>query len=422
MTDSKIVLTDEQQSAISMMQNNRVGILTGGPGTGKTTTIKEILAWARGQNLSIILCAPTGKAAKRMTETTGEYAATIHSTLEAFMGEAGFEFARTRGNPLKADLIVVDEMSMVTSNLMADLLRGVSDWTKVLFVGDQGQLPSVGPGAVLRDMLASQVVPEVRLTIIHRNSGEIVNACHAINQGKLFDAPERLDPDLGFNYRHVEADTPEHIHKIIEVLVTDRMPKRGYHPVWDVQVISPTNSRTLLSCDGINELLQRLLNPIEATVKASDGDQIAEKFRLNDKVIQIKNTRTDTGYIVNGDIGQIIDYPGKGKMTVHFFDPDREVELPKSDKANDLLLAYCVTCHRMQGSEAPVIIIPVHKSFGFFVNRSWIYTAISRAKQICITVGQFRAIETAIGRQDAVVRKTMLKEKLIEQTIMNAEI
>jgi exodeoxyribonuclease V alpha subunit len=415
----EIQLTDEQQSAIGMMQNNKVGILTGGPGTGKTTTIKEILAWSQKEGLSTVLCAPTGKAAKRMSETTGKEAATIHRTLGARMGASGFEFTVNEENPMWADLVVIDELSMVTNNLMADLLRGVDKRrTKLLFVGDHGQLPSVGPGAVLRDLLAADCLPHVELTKIHRNSGEIVKACHAINKGQVFDPPEQLDPEQGFNYRHIEADTPEHIREIIKVLVKDRMPARGYDPVWDVQMISPTNSRTVLSCDGLNDVLQEMLNPLPNVLDETQG---ADKFRLNDKIIQTKNRSVDEDYIVNGDIGEIIEYPqNTGQMTVRFFDPERIVKLPK--QANDLLRAYCITCHRMQGSEAPVIIIPVHKVFGYFVNRSWIYTAISRAKEICITVGQFRAVRHAIHREDAVVRKTMLKEKLIEQTIMNAEI
>ena len=181
-----IQLTNEQLSAVKMMQDNKIGVLTGGPGTGKTTTIKEILVWANREKYCTSLCAPTGKAAKRMSETTGELAETIHRTLGAQMGPNGFEFSANETNPLFANLLVVDELSMVTNNLMADLLRAVNiSRTKVLLVGDHGQLPSVGPGAVLRDILASKCLPHVELTKIHRNSGEIVKACHAINRGEI---------------------------------------------------------------------------------------------------------------------------------------------------------------------------------------------------------------------------------------------
>ena len=316
-----------------------------------------------------------------------------------------FSFSCNEDHPLRYELVIVDECSMVPNRLMADLLRAIDpDQTKVLLVGDQGQLPSVGAGAVLRDILASGVVPHVELTQIHRNSGDIVKACHRILRGESYAPSEKLDPEAGLNLRHIEATHPEEIRDAIVEIVSKRMPARGYDPVWDVQVISPVNSRTVLSCEGLNQVLQSALNPMPPVAEGSP-------FRINDKVIQTKNQTIDNEYVVNGDMGKIINEAG-ARMEVQFFNPDRLVKIPR--KGNNLLLAYCITCHRMQGSEAPVVIIPVHKSFGFFVNRSWIYTAISRAKDICITVGQFEAIAQAIGRQDAVVRKTMLKEKLQE--------
>lgn len=410
---SEIQLTDEQLSAVEMVKNNPLSILTGGPGTGKTTTVKEILHWAGKKGLGIAQAAPTGKAAKRMMEATGYSAMTIHSLLGAMMEDGEFFFVHNEGNQLRCDFLVVDELSMVTNNLMSDLLRAINEkLTKVLFVGDQGQLPSVGAGAVLRDMLASRCIPHVELTKIHRNSGAIVKACHKIHRGEFYSPSAKLDVENGFNLRHVETSSPTSIQDVVQKIVT-KMEAREFDPIWDVQVISPTNSRSVLSCDGMNEVLQNQLNPLP------EGEKQPENmiFRKNDKVIQIKNTRLDDAYgtptfLVNGDMGQIIDMnDSRNKMTVKFFDPERIVHLSK--KRNDLLLAYCVTCHRMQGSEAPVVIIPVHKLYQYFVTRSWIYTAISRAKVMCFTVGQFGAIETAINKNDAEHRVTRLKESML---------
>jgi len=424
MNNQNIKLTDEQLSAVEMVKNNYVSILTGGPGTGKTTTIKEILTWAQSKKMSVIQCAPTGKAAKRMEEATNYPSSTIHKALGATMEKGKFVFFYGETCPLLTDLIIVDEVSMVTNNLMASLLRAIDKRTKILFVGDQGQLPSVGVGAVLRDFLDSGVVPHIQLTKIHRNSGDIVKVCHAIQKGEKPVASSELDIKSGKNFRHIEASTPE---KIIDIIcqVVMKMKDRGYDPVWDVQVISPTNVKTNLSCENLNSVLQGLLNPKGKAVDSGDdkngnkngskngnGKDYKNIFRIKDKVIQTKNEQMNEGYIVNGDLGFIKSFE-KTNMKVNFLWPDREVAIPQ--KKNDLLLAYCITCHRMQGSEAPVVIIPVHKCFGNFVTRSWIYTAISRAKDICFTVGQFRAVEQAAKRIDMDLRLTMLREKLQER-------
>ena len=417
MVATKIELTDQQKLAIEMVKYNRISILTGGPGTGKTTTIKEILAWAEGAKLKIIQCAPTGKAAKRMEEATGFASATIHRTLSAQMDNGEFIFGYNEKCPILCDFIVIDEVSMVNNSLMASLMKAIDPArTRVLIVGDQGQLPSVGAGAVLRDLLLAGV-PHIELTEIHRNSGEIVKACHAIAGGQVYEPSEILDPESGANLRHIEIDTPEKIHEVICKIVSERMPARGFDPVWDVQVISPVNSRTILSCDGLNKMLQDELNPLKTG--QAKGDFL---FREKDKVINIKNQGLEDiekfpTYLVNGDMGAVISVnQGNGKkIEVRFLDPDRHVLLSK--KKNDLLLAYACTCHRLQGSEAPVIIIPVHKTLSWFCNRNWIYTAISRAKTICITIGQFRAIEAAINRKESMERKTMLRQKLSQKKL-----
>lgn len=396
-----IELTTEQQSAVTMVQNNRISICVGGPGTGKTTVTKEIVKQAMCNHQSVSLCAPSGKAARRLSEATGQEASTIHRLLGAQMENGDFVFSHGESMPLKCDLLICDETSMVANDLMADLLRAVNaNKTSILFVGDQDQLPSIGPGSVLRDFLASKAIPHTELTVIHRNSGDIVRSCHQIKQGQTYTPSGTLTPETGQNLRHIEIKRPQDILGTIKALVCDRLPQRGYNPIWDIQVISPTNTRTAMSCGAINKVLQAELNPnpeIDGTI-----------FRMGDKIINTKNKTYDDGYIVNGDIGQVLDINGK-YLTIKFFDPDRIVEISKTD--NHLLLAYSITCHRFQGSEAPVIIIPVHSAFTFFLNRPWIYTAISRARDICITVGEFGAINHAIGRP-ANERNTKLKELL----------
>lgn len=411
----QIILTEKQQSAVEVVKTNPVSILTGGPGTGKTTTCKAVLRWAQDEGLSVGCCAPSGKAAKRFEEAVGFPASTIHRLLAAQMVNGSFQFAHNEEYPLRYELVIVDEASMVSNDLMADLLRAIKLGTKLLLVGDQEQLPSVGAGAVLRDLLASKKIPHVELTEIHRNAGDIVKASHRIKQGLPYAPSPQLDPANGLNLRHIERRDPAGILGTIQEIVVNRMSARGFDPIWDVQVISPTNKRTILSCKSINGMLQQLLNP-------NVEDQQKSPFFPGDKVIQTKNTRVQSSieiggqemeideYVVNGDLGQILAVDEF--LQVNFLYPDRKAKLSK--KENHLLLAYCITCHRMQGSEAPVVIIPVHKSFNFFMNRPWIYTAISRAQFLCITVGQFEAIEAAIKKSAAEMRVTRLKERMIE--------
>jgi len=414
-----MILTDQQLSAVEMVKKNSVSILTGGPGCGKTTTALEIIKWAESEDLKIIQACPTGKAAKRLIESTDRYASTIHSMLGCTFENGQFGFIHGKDNPLPADLIVLDEISMITVDLMARVLEAVDiKRTKLLLIGDAWQLPSVGAGAVLRDLLASGAVPHVELDKIHRNTGLIVEACHQIKSGQIYTPRRKLDlsAENPINLIHIECFTPEMALEGLQKIMCEVIPgKYGFDPVNDIQLISPVNSKGVLSCDSINKILRDRLNPLQIDQVFSDEDQNYQ-FRTGDKVINTKNCKVTavggkTTAIVNGDIG-IVQSVSDKIITVLFSDPDREVEILK--KEQNLLHAYCITCHRFQGSEAPVIIIPVHNQFNYFLSNAWIYTAISQAKSICVTVGTFGTIEKAIRNRVPNNRKTKLKERLIK--------
>lgn len=411
-------LAPDQQNALIRALGQKVFILTGAPGTGKTFTLQRMIREFDEQGSVVKLAAPTGKAAKRMSEVIGRPACTIHRLLEPepYPTPEGLRFAFTRGpgNPIQANVVVVDEFSMVDISLAASLLRALDAGTRLIIVGDHYQLPSVGPGSVLRDLLVAGL-PSFELTEIKRNTGDIVQACHAIKDGRPVSPSPTLDPEKGLNLRHIEEQDPIRIQEIIRDLVVNRLPQRpeGYNPVWDVQVLSPMNEKTLLSCSHLNEILQQSLNPMGREVSGTP-------FRIGDKVIQRKNESIGEVFVVNGDLGTLTFYDDQEKrgrfgsrkptykLTVEFQDPDREVLIPAKD--HHLALAYCLTIHKMQGSEAPVIIIPVHQSFGGFFNRELIYTAISRARDICITVGQWGALEQAAARIGNNRRITRLQE------------
>lgn len=412
-----IELTKQQVAALEMVKQNRVSVLTGGPGTGKSTTLLSIIQWATSQEMRITQASPTGKAAKRMIESTGYPASTIHSMLGCLYGDGGFEFIHNSKNPLNTELLIIDEISMITNDLMCRVLEAINPRrTKLLLVGDAYQLPSVGAGAILRDILSSRVIPHVELDIIHRNSGSIVSACHRIKNGQFYSPAKALDLDAEspVNLIHVECSTPEATLAGVEALVCDRMPLRGFDPINDIQVLSPVNTSGILSCKSINDRLRDRLNPDTGGLW-NDGDAEPYPFRAGDKVICTKNSKVPEAggkevSIVNGDIGIIKAVTGKD-IIINFSDPDREVTIPKKDK--HLLHAYCITCHKFQGSESPVIILPLHKQFNYFISNAWIYTAISRGKKIVITLGDFNTIERAIKNRVPNNRKTKLAEQIV---------
>lgn len=402
-------LTDEQQQAFEMVKNKQISIISGGPGCGKTFLLKEILPWAESKGYSIACTAPTGKASHQISKATGRPASTIHRLLKPMYDETtgNFNFKHNEYNPLNIDFLVIDESSMLDLSLMASVMDAIdTNKTSILLIGDNFQLPSVSPGAVLRDLINSKVVPCTELIKVQRNSGDIVAACHLIKDGKYYTPSPKIDLDNGLNLRHVPMKGTTRIKNFIGEIVCDRMPAKGYDPIRDVQVLSPVNKRGDLSCDSLNEMLQEKLNPNPAIKNT--------KFRIDSKIIYTKNSkvRLTTGgeaIVLNGDMGYVIDIPGK-QMILRFENPRRDVAVPLKNK--DVRLAHALTIHRSQGSEFPVVIIPVHTSFGYFTSRSLIYTAISRGSELVITIGEFEAIRQAIDNNTANVRKTRLTEKL----------
>ena len=425
----KIKLTSQQNIALQTVQQNNLSLLIGYPGTGKTTITREIVLWAKSQDYSIALASPTGKAAHVLSEACNHPASTIHRLLkpmvEKINGKLQFYFQHDKENPLPFTFIIIDECSMIGNDLMSSLLQAIDpEKTKVLLVGDAAQLPSVQPGNVLHDLIACDSIPCVELTEVFRHVGAIVDFCTVIRLNKSYDLPKTLGFDAiesGHNYVHIECSAPQAIHDTIVKLATENMPKRNYDTTKDVQILSPVNSKTVLSCDALNESIQAIVNPqpCEACIDNS-------VFRLGSKVINTKNiydaiSADNNGskeMILNGDMGTIIDLCGTEKaMVVKFQNPGRKILISKYH--HYLKLAYALTIHRAQGSQFPVVIMPVHSTFAYNYNRALLYTAVSRAQDILITVGQRSAIRQAVKSVGVYNRRTFLKEKIEDRLLSN---
>lgn len=440
-TIDKSGLAEDQAAAVAAFERAPVFVLCGAPGTGKTYTVARIVRGLLATGLTIELAAPTGKAAKQMSlalaDTVGGHARTIHSLLEPTINEdtGEFRFERGEGNPLDCDVLIVDEFSMVDVPLCRSLLKAVRETTRILIVGDHYQLPSVGPGAVLRDLLAAGV-PSFELKKIKRNAGLIVRACHAMKDGRQPRPAEHLDLETGANWRHIEVGDAAQIKEVIETLIRDKLPAAGVDPQWGWQIISPTNERGELSCDALNGLAKAIVNPTRPVEKGL-------RFAVGDKVVRTKNgqckgdllkdvaavrvtrdaeeeaeeyrVRGSSGQIriVNGDIGLVREITKK-EITVQFRFPDRLAVIKRAD--HHLRQAYCMTCHKMQGSEVDVVILPLHRSIAGLpmVTREWIYTAFSRAKRFIVTVGDIDAIGPMVGKVGTHARGTLLKGMLEE--------
>ena len=394
-------LAESQVAAIRLALKSKVLVITGGPGVGKTTIVRGILRILAAKGTDLLLCAPTGRAAKRMTEATGFEAKTIHRLLEVDPKSGGFK--RGDDNPLDCDLLVVDETSMVDVMLMQALLKAVPDNAALLIVGDIDQLPSVGPGQVLADIISSAAVPVVRLTEVFRQAAQsrIITSAHRINQGSIPDlSPPGTDSDFYF----VPADDPETaVGRIIE-LVKTRIPKRfGLDPIRDIQVLCPMN-RGGVGARSLNIELQAALNPA--------GDRKVERFGWTfapgDKVMQIENDYDKEVY--NGDIGYIDDVDNNAGEIVTSFD-GRSITYGFGE-LDMLVPAYAATIHKSQGSEYPAVIIPVLTQHYAMLQRNLLYTGVTRGKRLVVLVGQKKAVAIAVRNVSGRRRWSKLEEWL----------
>lgn len=396
-----LTLSQSQQDAVRLALISKALVITGGPGTGKTTLVNSILKILAAKQLEILLAAPTGRAAKRMTETTGREAKTIHRLLE--FDPQSFGFKRGRDNPLEADLIVIDESSMVDVVLMNKLLAAVPDSAALMIVGDVDQLPSVGPGAVLADIIDSGAVPTVRLTEIFRQAATskiIVNA-HRINKGEL---PLKNEKDELSDFYFVPAETPEEIHAKLLQVVTERIPKRfGLHPVKDVQILTPMN-RGGLGAHSLNAELQKVLNGSSEPRVTRFGTT----FSPGDKIIQTVNNYDKE--VFNGDIGQILEINTEESSLKADFD-GRIVEY-EFGELDEVSLAYATSIHKSQGSEYPAVVIPLAMQHYMLLERNLIYTAVTRGKKLVTIIGQPKALGMAVKNKNATKRLTNLAERL----------
>ena len=396
-------LAQSQITAIRMALLSKVLVITGGPGVGKTTIVNAILRILAAKGVNLLLCAPTGRAAKRMTETTGFEAKTIHRLLEVDPRAGGFK--RNEENPLDCDLLVIDETSMVDVLLMQALLKAIPDNAALLIVGDIDQLPSVGPGQVLADVIASGSVPVVRLTEVFRQAAQskIIASAHRINQGSM---PDLARPEGDSDFYFVQADDPETaVPRIIE-LVKTRIPQRfGLDPIRDIQVLCPMN-RGGAGARSLNIELQAALNPA--------GDRKVERFGWTfapgDKVMQIENDYDKEVY--NGDIGYIDDVdPDAGELTTSF---DGRAVVYGFGELDALVPAYAATIHKSQGSEYPAVVIPVMTQHYAMLQRNLLYTGVTRGKRLVVLVGQRKAVAIAVRNVSGRRRWSKLKEWLAE--------
>jgi exodeoxyribonuclease V alpha subunit len=399
-----IQLAAGQQQAVRQACQHKLLVITGGPGVGKTTLVRSILEIFSAKNMKCVLAAPTGRAAKRLAETTGQSAKTVHRLLE--FDPATGEFKRNQQHPLAGDLFVLDEMSMVDVVLGHQVLRAIPSEACVILVGDADQLPSVGPGAVLADLIASNVVPVVRLTEIFRQASrsQIITAAYAINHGHVpnLSAPAELT-----DFYFVEAQEPEAIQDVLVRLVKERIPERfGFDPKSDIQVLTPMN-RSLLGSRSLNQVLQTALNPGDGSLEV---ERFGWTFRIGDRVIQnVNNYGRD---VFNGDLG-IVEKINRVEQVLTVNIDGRAVEYDFGD-LDELALAYALSIHKSQGSEFPCVVIPLHTQHYLMLRRNLLYTAVTRGKQLVVLVGTKQALGMAVRREDTRRRCTALRRRLLD--------
>ena len=396
-----LTLSDSQRMAVRLALSSKAVIITGGPGVGKTTLVNSILLTIRAKQITVTLCAPTGRAAKRLSESTGLEAKTIHRLLE--FDPQTFGFKRNRENPLETDLIVIDEASMVDIVLMNRLLSAVPDKAALMIVGDVDQLPSVGPGAVLGDIIHSKKVPTISLTEIFRQaaSSRIVVNAHRINKGEM---PLRNEGSELSDFYFIPASSPEDIYTKLMQVITERIPKRfGLDPVKEVQVLTPMN-RGGLGARALNIELQKALNA-KAEPKIT---RFGTVFAPGDKVIQTVNNYDKE--VFNGDIGQIVKIDVAESM-LHV-DYDGRSAAYEFGELDEVSLAYATSIHKSQGSEYPAVIIPLAMQHYTLLERNLIYTAVTRGKKLVTIIGEPKALAMAVKNLKSNKRVTNLAARL----------
>ncbi len=396
-----------QAEAIREAVSSKVMVLTGGPGTGKTTTTQGIIAALKAMGLRILLAAPTGRAAKRMSEATGMEAKTIHRLLE-YNPKDGYK--RNDDNPLEGDALIVDECSMIDLLLMNNLMKAIPAGMRLVLVGDIDQLPSVGAGNVLRDIIDSKRIPVIRLTRIFRQAQEsrIVMSAHAINKGVFPDTSNGKHTDFFF----IQQEDPEQAVDTIVKLVKERLPNAYKRPTSDIQVLTPMQ-RGVVGAANLNMALQTVLNPGQVSLNRS-----GYSFRQGDRVMQLRNNYDKE--VFNGDLGYIERVDMEDRTLFVCFD-GRTVEYDVSE-LDELTLAYATTIHKSQGSEYPIVVMPVLMTHYVMLQRNLIYTGITRAKKICVLVGTKKALSFAIRNLSVLKRNTKLKERLNALEVQSAEI
>lgn len=425
----QIALDELQKEAIRQAARQGVLVITGGPGTGKTTTINAIIKYFEMEEAELLLAAPTGRAAKRMTEATGYKAQTIHRLLELNggvseeTGNAGIRFERNASNPLEADVIIIDEMSMVDLALMHALLLAVMPGTHLILVGDENQLPSVGAGNVLKDIIKSGCIPVVALNHIFRQEegSAIVENAHKINKGESI----RMD-NKSRDFFYLPRMSTKEVAKEVGLLLTRKLPKYVGCSGKEIQVLTPMRNGEL-GVGNLNMELQKVLNPSNTRKKEKELNN-GTIFREGDKVMQIRNNyklewtiysekgrfKVEEGVgIFNGDMGVIQEIDDYNEELVVLFDDDKEVRYPYN-LLDELELSYAITIHKSQGSEYPAVVLPLFSGPRVLMNRNLLYTAVTRAKQCVVIVGNGRLVESMIRNNDEQKRYSSLDQRLME--------